>query len=236
MRWTMMLVLVATAAGMAGARAETLPMPEGVIAFASPEGEALFMGAEARNDYFPLSIHFTTQVNPAYCGPASIAMVLNALDVPRPPSKLTLGLGMFDQENIFTPATEAVKPASAIMRGGMTLDEFGGVLAAHDLTVDIHHAADSSLDEFRQAASAVLDDDDHFILVNYLRKAIGQEAGGHISPLAAYDADTDRFLILDVSRYKYPPAWVTAAALFGAMDTPDSDNHDLTRGYVVVSK
>ena len=69
-----------------------------------------------------------------------------------------------------------------------------------------------------------------------LRKAIGQEAGGHISPLAAYDADTDRFLILDVSRYKYPPAWVTAAALFGAMDTPDSDNHDLTRGYVVVSK
>lgn len=25
---------------------------------------------------------------------------------------------------------------------------------------------------------------------------------------AAYDADTDRFLILDVSRFKYPPVWV----------------------------
>jgi Phytochelatin synthase len=36
-------------------------------------------------------------------------------------------------------------------------------------------------------------------------RAIGQEQGGHISPLAAYDAETDRFLILDVSRYKYPP-------------------------------
>jgi hypothetical protein len=35
------------------------------------------------------------------------------------------------------------------------------------------------------------------VIVNYLRNAIGQEWGGHISPLAAYDADTDRFLILD---------------------------------------
>ena len=96
------------------AGAETLPLTQDLIAFDSPEGEALFIGAEARDDYFPLSIHFTTQVNPAFCGPASIAMVLNALDVPRPASDLTLGLGMFDQENIFTPATEAVKPASAI--------------------------------------------------------------------------------------------------------------------------
>ena len=83
--------------------------------------------------------------------------------------------------------------------------------------------ADSSLDAFRKAAVAAIDDDDHFVLVNYLRKAIGQEAGGHISPLAAYDADTDRFLILDVSRYKYPPVWVEASALFGAMNTEDSD-------------
>lgn len=238
MRWTMLMVAAALVAGIAGARAETLPMPAGVIAFDSPEGEALLIGAEARNDYFPLSIYFTTQVNPAYCGPATIAMVLNALDVPRPPSDMTLGLGMFDQENIFTPAVEAVKPAAAITSPpyGMTLDDLGGILAAHDLTVDVHHAADSSLDEFRRTAIAVLADTDHFILVNYLRKAIGQQEGGHISPLGAYDADSDRFLILDVSRYKYPPAWVTASALYGAMNTPDPDNDNKTRGYVVVSK
>ena len=47
--------------------------------------------------------------------------------------------------------------------------------------------------------------------MNYLRKAIGQERGGHISPLAAYDAKSDRFLILDVARYKYPPVWVKAS-------------------------
>ena len=163
-------------------------------------------------------------------------MVLNAAGLPRPASDLNLGLGMFDQENIFTPATEAVKPKAEIMRGGMTLDEFGNVLAAHSLKVQIRHASESSLEEFRKLAITTLADQDHFIVVNYLRKSIGQEAGGHISPLAAYDADTDRFLILDVSRYKYPPIWVTATALFTAMNTTDSDNQNRTRGFVILTK
>jgi hypothetical protein len=236
MRSTTIAILAVVIACAIEARAETLPLPGGVIAFASPEGEALFVGAEARNDYFPLSIHFTNQVHPAFCGPASISMILNALNLPRPPSDMTLGLGIFDQENIFLPATESVRPKADILRGGMTLDQLGGFLAAYDLHVDVVHAADSSLDAFRSAAVAALEDDNRFILINYLRKAIGQEAGGHISPLAAYDADTDRFLILDVSRYKYPPVWVEAGALFSAMDTTDSDADNKTRGYVLVGR
>jgi hypothetical protein len=65
---------------------------------------------------------------------------------------------------------------------------------------------------------------------------IGQEIGGHISPLAAYDAKADRFLILDVARHKYPPVWVKAAELFDAMNTPDAANDNRTRGYVLVAK
>jgi hypothetical protein len=234
------IVALATglAAGIVGARAETLPLPDSLVSFESDEGRSLLVGAEALRDFFPLSSHFVNQVNPAYCGPASIAMVLNALNVPRPPSDMTIGLGLFDQENIFTPATDAVKPAAAILSPpfGMTLTDLGGVLAAHDLDVTVVHAADSDVDAFRDAAVATIDDGTHFVLVNYLRKGIGQEAGGHISPLAAYDADTDRFLILDVSRYKYPPVWVEAAALFGAMDTPDADNGGKSRGYVLVGR
>jgi len=235
------IALISVTAVMMGASwvgAETLPLPDSLIGLATPTGEALLIGAEARNDYFPLSLHFTTQANPAYCGPATIAMVLNALEVPRPKSGKTSDLGLFDQENIFTPATEAVKPAKAILSPpyGMTLDDLGGVLAAHELKVAVVHAADSDLETFRKDAVAALADSDHFILVNYLRKTIGQEAGGHISPLAAYDEDTDRFLILDVSRYKYPPVWVEASALFDAMNTPDADNGNMTRGYVSVSR
>lgn len=238
MRWMTLLVVAATAAGLSQARAETLPLPDSLVSFESDEGEALLIGAEARRDFFPLSSHFVNQINPAYCGPASISMVLNALDVPRPASDMTTGLGLFDQENIFTPATDAVQPAAAILSPpfGMTLTQLGGILAAHDLEVEVVHAGDSDVDGFRKAAVAAIDDDDRFVLVNYLRKAIGQETGGHISPLAAYDADTDRFLILDVSRYKYPPVWVEAAALFGAMDTEDSDNGGKTRGYVLVGR
>lgn len=233
-----LLAAVVLALGIGLARAETLPLPDSLVGLDTPAGEDLLFGAEARDDYFPLSIHFTTQVNPAYCGPATIAMVLNALEVPRPASNMTVGLGMFDQENIFTPAVEAVKSASSIVNPpyGMTLDELGGVLAAHGLDTEVVHASDTALDDFRAVAVAQLAEDEHFILVNYLRKAMGQESGGHISPLAAYDEDTDQFLILDVSRYKYPPVWVKAATLFDAMNTIDSDNNDRSRGYVVVSR
>jgi hypothetical protein len=232
------LAALVMAAGLSSAQSETLPLPDSVISLSTPEGGAMLFGAEANTDYFPLSIHFTTQDNPAYCGPATIAMVLNALNVPRPASDMTLGLGMFDQENIFTPAAEAVMPASAIVNPpyGMTIDQFGGVLGAHNLDVEVVHAGDSDLDTFRKTAIAQLRDDDHFILVNYLRKAIGQESGGHISPLGAYDEDTDRFLILDVTRYKYPPIWVEAADLFDAMNTADAANDNKTRGYVSVRR
>ena len=74
------------------------------------------------------------------------------------------------------------------------------------------------------------------VVVNYLRKALGQVGGGHISPLAAYDPQNDSFLVLDVARYKYPPVWVTADRLFAAMDTQDADNQNKSRGYVLVQK
>ena len=51
--------------------------------------------------------------------------------------------------------------------------------------------------------------------------------------MAAYGAVTDRFLILDVARGKYPPACVPASRLFTAMKAVDSDSH-LSRGFVVI--
>jgi hypothetical protein len=51
--------------------------------------------------------------------------------------------------------------------------------------------------------------------------------------VAAYDAVTDRFLILDVTRGKYPLAWVPASRLFSAMQAVDSDS-GLSRGFVVI--
>jgi len=64
-------------------------------------------------------------------------------------------------------------------------------------------------------------------------------SGGHaakkrLAHLAAYDAGHDRFLVLDVSRYKYPPVWVSTTDLFAAMSAQNSDNENRTRGAVLL--
>jgi hypothetical protein len=156
--------------------------------------------------------------------------------VPAPSTPEYQPYHVFTQDNLLDEQTEAILPRDVLARQGMTLDQLGGLLALHPMTIEVHHAADSGLDAFRAAARDYLAAKDHFVIVNYLRKAIGQQTGGHISPLAAYDAKADRFLILDVARYKYPPVWVKASELFDAMNTTDASNDNKTRGYVLITK
>jgi len=219
----------------AGASAESLKLPDNLAGFSTAAGETYFAESEAREAYFPLASNFLTQKTQAYCGVASIVMVLNSLGVAAPTTPEYEPYHTFTQDNVLNAATEAVLPADVLAHKGMTLDQIGGILATQPVKAEVHHAADSSADEFRKLASAALGQPGHFVIVNYLRKAIGQERGGHISPLAAYDAKADRFLILDVARYKYPPVWVKTAEIFDAMNTTDSDNDNKTRGYVLVS-
>jgi hypothetical protein len=165
-----------------------------------------------------------------------MVMVLNALKVPPPPVPEFEPYKTFTQDNLLDERTDQILPRATLKKMGMTLDQLGGLLGTQPVKVEVHHAGDTSLDEFRKAARAHLATPGRFVIVNYLRKAIGQEKGGHISPLAAYDEETDRFLILDVARYKYEPVWVRAPDLFGAMNTTDSDNNNRTRGFVLVSR
>jgi hypothetical protein len=163
-------------------------------------------------------------------------MALNAIGVPAPTTPEYQPYATFTQDDVLNDGTEAILPRAVLARQGMTLDQLGALLKLHPIDVAVHHAEPGGLDAFRDAARAALSAKDHFVIVNYLRKAIGQERGGHISPLGAYDAKADRFLILDVARYKYPPVWATASDLFDAMNTTDADNADKTRGYVIIGK
>ena len=208
--------------------AETLPLPSSLVDADSDVGERLFLESDARQAYFPLAANFLTQKYQSYCGVASIVMVLNALQLPAPAVPEFAPYRTFTQDNVLDERTDAVLPRHVLLNKGMTLDQLGGLLALQLLNVEVRHAGDATLDEFRAKAREYLGQKDHFVIINYLRMAIGQERGGHISPLAAYDAQTDRFLILDVARYKYPPVWVTASDLFKAMNTPDADNENKT--------
>ena len=220
----------------AGAGGETLPLPAGLTDLSSPQGETFFRESGALEAYFPIAANFVTQKTQAYCGVASIVMVLNALGAPAPSTPEYLPYRTFTQDNLLDESTDAILPRAVLARQGMTLDQLGGLLALHPVAVEVHHAADGGLDAFRAAARDYLAAKDHFVVVNYQRKVLGELIGGHISPLAAYDEKADRFLILDVARYKYPPVWVKASDLFDAMNTPDAANDNKTRGYVLIAK
>ncbi|QNT68616.1 phytochelatin synthase family protein [Defluviicoccus vanus] len=230
------LIGIALSLAAAAAGARTLPLPDTLISLASEQGEHLLLESEARESYWPLSIYLETQQNGAYCGVASIVIVLNALGIEAPATPEHAPYRMFTQTNVLNSQTEAVVPQTVLLRQGMTLDQIGGILEVYGVAVSVHHAADSSVDAFRLLARQALATPGHYVIVNYLRSAIGQERGGHISPLAAYDADSDRFLILDVSRYKYPPVWVATEDLFRAMNTmAEPDALDSSRGFVLIA-
>ena len=218
----------------AGALARTLPLPDGLVALNSEAGETLLLHSTARQAYWDLSLQFVTQKTQTYCGIASIVMVLNAVGVPAPTTPELEPYRIFTQDNFFNDETEKILPQAVVARQGMTLDEIGRLVQSYGVHAEIHHAGDTTLDEFRRLASEHLARPDRHVIVNYLRWSIGQESGGHISPLAAYNAEADEFLILDVARYKYPPVWVKAAALFDAMNTADPDNGNRTRGFALI--
>jgi hypothetical protein len=224
------LVLVV---GLAAARAERLPLAENLVDLRSAQGREWFLEANAREAYWPLAAEFVTQTNGAFCGVATLVMVLNSLEVP-PPAAAGVDAVSFTQDNVFSEKTEAIVRRDSILQRGMTLDELGALIASFGLSARTVHAAHSSLEEFRALAIDHLSRKKRHVVVNYLRSALGQQRGGHISPLAAYDGKTDRFLLLDVARYKYPPVWVAAAELYAAMNTVDAGNDGRSRGFVLV--
>ncbi|QLE56747.1 phytochelatin synthase family protein [Nostoc sp. TCL26-01] len=216
--------------------AQTLPLTSNLIGFNSTEGEKLLLTSRSREDFFPLSMQFVTQNNQAFCGVASMIMVLNSLGIPAPETPQYSPYRVFTQDNFFSnDKTKAVLTADEVSRQGMTLAELGRLTASYGVSTKVYHAGDTNLATFRQQAAENLKQKGNFVIINYLRKEIGQEKGGHISPLAAYNEQTDRFLIMDVSRYKYPPVWVKTADLWQAMNTVDSVSRK-TRGFVFVSK
>ncbi len=203
---------------------DLLPLAEGLISIASSSGQALLAEKRYIADYGRLIQNFESQSRPAFCGVASSVVVLNALRSAGP--RVT-------QSTFFTDAASKVRSSLQVTFAGMSLAQLGDLLRAHGLEVTLYYASDTSVDAFRAIARENLRTSGDFVLVNYQRAVLGQGEIGHISPLAAYNAATDRFLILDVAAYKYPPAWVSTAALWNAMNTVDSSS-DRTRGFVVV--
>lgn len=199
------------------------------------DGQKLFDGAEIRAPYFKLATYLESEQILTFCGPATIAAVLNSLDVKRPVPQRLYPWGLFTQDTVFTPENQAVKPYPMVEHEGLVLEQLTAFFNNLGVKAEMHHA--DAIDEarLRQMIKDTLAEPNKRLVINYTRKAIGQNGDGHISPVGAYDADTDRVLVLDVAKYKYPPVWMTVGDLYKAINTIDSGSNK-TRGIVVVSK
>lgn len=211
-----------------------LPLPPAMTALDSPAGQSMFLESGARAAYWPLSAHYETQQNQAFCGVASLVMVLNNLNIDAPQPAGFTPYRFFTQDDLFPAGGTTFLQADWIAYHGLTLDQLGQLAGHFGLAVKVVHATPDGLAQFRSEAAAALATPGDYVIVNFKRASLGEEGYGHISPLAAYDSKTDRFLILDVARYKYPPSWVAARDLYAALDTTDPSANE-TRGYAIMN-
>jgi len=199
--------------------ATTIPMDS------SAGMELLLKPRTRRADYGALVQWYEAQANLAYCGVASSVMVLNSLAVAAPKAEGYRTNRFWTQTNLFTvPASKSFVEATRVAREGMTLEQLHGLLASVGSRVQRYHGENLSLEQLRWLLRRGLAQGSDRLLANYDRRALGQTGGGHISPLAAYDPDQDRVLILDVARYRYPAVWVATPDLWRAIRSVDKSS------------
>ncbi|EYU42953.1 hypothetical protein MIMGU_mgv1a0072022mg, partial [Erythranthe guttata] len=135
---------------VAGLYRRTLPSPP-AIDFSSPEGKKLFTEALTNGNmerFFKLISHFQTQSEPAYCGLATLAMVLNALAID--PCRKWKGPWRWFDETML----DCCEPLETVKIKGIS---FGKVIClAHcaGAKVESYRTDQSSIDEFRKFVTA----------------------------------------------------------------------------------
>jgi hypothetical protein len=231
-----------------------------LIRWDTEEGQTRLARSSYKNDFFQLADNFQPQANPLYCGIASSVIVLNAMRLNRNevPSQRSLEVVVpsamgggrlqyreYSQMTLLDERTEPVKARVVIelknagdgagkIQPGLTLAQLKGILEAYHARVVLHYVDTDSEDAirgFRKDLKAVLTDSERFLVVNFKGKALGTSTDGHISPVAAYDEQSDSVLVLDVAGHRNPWYWAPAADLYGAMHTLDGEHY---RGYLVI--
>jgi hypothetical protein len=231
--------------------------PAALVPFASDEGLARLGRAAAKAGFALLANQYEAQYNDAFCGPTSAAIVLNAVynrsaDLPRDHTRLRQEdlrfmagedpiISRFTQDNVMdkSPKTRAQVLGEPVTVGNKPIQDWGfqlrqleAMLRANGLATKLVVVDDALPEQSIRAEMAdSLAHSGTYVLVNYRRQAVGQKGGGHISPLAAYDAASDSFLLLDVNPAAAAWVWIDAATLVKGMRTFDTLEN---RGYVLI--
>ena len=215
------------------------PLPSTLIPFSSPRGRQLFRSALSQQlleAYFPLSEQFTTQSEPAYCGPSTLAMVLNALSID--PRRVWKGnWRWFSEEMLETCDVRRIgqKALQGVDIAGLSFEEMLLLAECNGASVQAFRSEHSSESKFRTAIHTAASQPGIHLVASFSRSVMGQTGCGHYSPIAGYHPQTDMALIMDVARFKYPPYWAPVSLLWRAIQEIDP----LTgqgRGYYLMSR
>lgn len=200
------------------------------------EGIQRLEQADFNRPYFMLAPYVDVQENLGFCGPASIAAVLNSLpDMPRPTSSGYGTYRYFTQRSLFNAETSQVKSFEDVSLSGLTLAQASSFLQRLHVQNRIFYGADLSVASLRSIIKTSLEDSHERIIVDFSRRTLGQAGDGHYSPLVAYDSASDSVLIIDVAKFKYPPFWVQVDDLWASIQTMDPDSGH-SRGLIIVSE
>lgn len=198
-------------------------------------GAALFDSAEVKGHFWTICRYFISEKFLTYCGIASSVTVLNSLGVEAPDDPQIYPYKMFTQENIFTDEVLHHRRPLDVEKGGNTLEQLASIVSVFDVRVDTCFADALDFDGCRERLVEALKSPQRRVIVDFNRHTLHQKGSGHFSPLAAYHSVEDRFLLMDVARYKSPPCWVKAEVLYSALTGMDSVSQK-SRGFLLVSR
>lgn len=191
-------------------------------------------------------MHLNTQITLEFCGPATVCAVLNSLSsqglLPPVSSTYTTNTTVhghhyqetfryFVQAELFNQSCVTTRVPFKQYEGSLV--QLAKILSCFT-NATFTKASDSDVSTFRQTVVQALTRH-QYVTVNFDRGGLYEvpKGGGHHSPIGAYDAKTDRVLLMDVARYKYPFVWVPTTMMFDAMVNLTSSGE--SRGYIVVS-
>lgn len=194
------------------------------------------------SNVFLLLSGLDVQLYPEYSGVASVAAVLNSLRF-GPPST-TAGVDIpsnyATQTNIFNTCTSQ-HVVTNVGGGpsvdglltppfGLTMDQVANLLRCHlnstsdnlwKVSTTFVDATHMTVGKMRFEIQSALQDPNSRVLANYDLSSTGQGVGGHWSPIGGYSEKQDAFLVLDVAKNLFPPAWIPTDRLFDGLSQSD---------------
>ncbi|KVI12347.1 Phytochelatin synthase [Cynara cardunculus var. scolymus] len=187
---------------MAGIYRRVLPSPP-AIDFASSEGKQLFMEATqggTMEGFFKLISYFQTQSEPAYCGLATLAMVLNALSID--PGRKWKGPWRWFDESML----DCCEPLEKVKAEGISFGKVVCLAHCAGAKVEAFRTNQSSIDEFRKHVIACSTSDDRHVISSYNRATFKQACQSSCGrELMLFHPRLGHFFML-ISRLQRPPA------------------------------